>query len=340
MSYEGSYKIFDRSEVKTYPLQERPNKVSVDDFINLDKCKRKNYEIESKKELVKTAEKIVSAREANKPVFWMMGAHPVKNGLSPIIINWLKRGIITTLSGTTATTIHDFELALIGETSEDVPEALPEGKFGLAYETGKYLNDALRWGAENNLGYGESIARMISGEEIAYEGMKDGSYSVDCSYPGKSILLTAYRQGVPVTIHSSIGTDIIDEHPNFRGGAKGKTSGFDFEIFVRQVSKMAEGGMFLNVGTAITGPEVLLKALAMVTGAGEELKNVHTADFDIRSVPSTFPAQDKESYYFRDFKSVVTRIPRSFGGQGVYVQGNHLQTLPALYKEVEEKLHE
>lgn len=339
MSYEGSYKTFDRAEVHTYSLEERPNKVRLDDFVDLDKCKKKIYEIENKEKLEETAKKIVAAREANKPVFWMMGAHPVKNGLSPIIIDWLKRGVITTLSGTTATSIHDFELALMGETSEDVPEALPEGKFGLAYETGKYLNDALRWGAENNLGYGESIARMISGEEITYKNMEEESYSVNCSYPSKSIILAAYQQGVPVTIHSSIGTDIIDEHPNFRGGAKGKTSGFDFDIFVRQVSEMVEGGMFLNIGTAITGPEVFLKALAMVTGAGQELKKVHTADFDIRSVPSTFPAPDKESYYFRDFKSVVTRIPSNFGGQGVYVQGNHLQTLPALYKEVEEKLH-
>ena len=332
-SYNGKYELFDRRKLSTYPLTSRANKASVQDFLNPESCKKNKYKVQNTKGLQTVANRIVDSYNNNRPVFWMMGAHPIRNGLSPIITEWLKKHLITVLSLNTAASIHDFEFALIGETSEDVPKGLSSGDFGFAYETGKYINDALRWGAENNLGYGESMASLIAGKEIKHKGLDKG-YSVHCPYAEKSIIYNAYKANIPVTVHATIGTDIIDQHINFSAEAKGKTSGFDFDIFVHEVTKLNAGGIFLNVGTAVTGPEVLLKAVSMVANAKYKINHLNTADFDLRSVPATFPDNSKENYYYRDFKSIVTRIPPSFGGEGIYIQGNHIQTIPALYKAV------
>lgn len=336
-SYNGQYQVFDRQQLRTYPLTSRPNKNSIENFVDLEACKQKKYKVNNQEGLQAVADKIVHSYNENRPVFWMTGAHEIRNGLSPIIINWLKKHIITVLSMNTAASIHDFEFALIGETSESIPKGLSHGDFGFAYETGKYMNDAIRWGSENNMGYGESMGFLIAGGKIMHDGLDEG-YSVNFPNAEKSIIYTAYKEKIPVTVHSTIGTDIIDQHPNFSAQAKGKTSGFDFDIFTQEVTKFNAGGIFLNVGTAITGPEVLLKAVSMVANAKYEIHNLDTADFDIRSVPDKFPNNSKESYYYRDFKSVVTRIPASFKGEGIYIQGNHKQTIPALYKMVEERL--
>lgn len=337
-TYKGKYQVFDRQRLWTYPLTSRTNKASVKDFIDLQACRKNEYKFEKNEKLQAVANKIVDAYNNNRPVFWMMGAHAIRNGLSSIIIDWLKKHVITVLSMNTAAGIHDFEFALIGETSESVPKGLSSGNFGFAYETGKYINNALRWGAENNLGYGESMGSLIAGKKINHEGLDEG-YSINFPNAGKSIIYRAYKENIPVTVHATIGTDIIDQHPNFSAQAKGKTSGFDFDIFNHEVTKFNEGGIFLNVGTAVTGPEVLLKAVSMVANAKYDI-HLDTADFDIRSVPDKFPDNSKEHYYYRDFKSVVTRIPASFEGEGIYIQGNHLQTIPALYKMVEDKLSE
>jgi len=336
-SYNGKYEVFDRQRLQTYPIAQRRNKASVNAFIDLKACRGKNYTVKNREGLQSVAGKIVHAFNNNQPVFWMMGAHPIRNGLSPIIIEWLKKGIITVLSMNTAASIHDFEFALIGETSEDVPNGLSSGDFGFAHETGKYINDALRWGAENDLGYGESLGALIAGEKLHHRDLEEG-YSVRFPHADKSIVYTAYKENIPVTVHATVGTDIIDQHFNFSASAKGKTSGFDFDIFTHEVTKLNSGGMYINAGTAITGPEVLLKAVSMVSNAGYKIRHLNTADFDMRSVPDRFPDNTKEQYYYRDFKSVVTRIPQAYEGEGIYIQGNHLQTIPALYKLVEEQL--
>jgi len=154
-------------------------------------------------------------------------------------------------------------------------------------------------------------------------------------HPDKSVLAVAYQHDIPVTIHASIGTDVMDEHPGFDGEAKGGTSGRDFLIFVNEVAKFDKGGVALNVGSAVTGPEVLLKAVSMAANVGHPPKGIISADFDLRPFgPENMSNEGSYHYYFRDQKSVVTRIPASFGGKGFYIQGDQKVTLPVLYQYI------
>jgi len=237
--------------------------------------------------------------------------------------------VLTHVAGNGATAIHDFELALIGETSENVPDALPQGTFGMAYETGHHINAALAEGFRRGLGFGESLGRLILGEALPER--------VAFRHPEASLLAAGMRLGVPVTIHAGIGTDIIDQHPNFDGAAKGGASGIDFSIYAATIAKMHSGGVVLNVGSAVTGPEVLLKAVSMASNAGKRPKKIITANFDLRPVVADdVNDENKPTYYFRDNKSIVTRIPAAFGGTGYYIQGNFAATLPALFQKLTE----
>jgi len=330
MDYRGKFEIFDFSKVSTYPISERPNKVKQEDLFRIVPPERAEIKYRTR-DLETVVESIIEARSHGRPVIWQMGAHPIKLGFSPIVNDLIKRGVLTLVAGNCATTIHDFELALIGETSENVPNALPEGKFGMAYETGKYMNDALIHGNSLKVGFGESLARMIRGEAFPYK--------VDFPYKELSVVYTAYENNVPMTVHVSMGTDIIDEHPNFDGEAKGGTSARDFGIYVNEVTKLTEGGVILNVGSAITGPEVFLKSVSMAANVGKVPKGIITADFDLRPiVPEDIRDDTKYTYYFRDIKSVVTRIPEAFGGKGYYIQGNFMETIPSLYYMILERL--
>lgn len=324
MDYKGKFDFFDFSKINTYPIAERPNKFKAKDMIRLQEVLAADLMFDSP-ELRAVARAVREARGGAKPVIWMMGAHPVKLGLSPIVIDLVERGLITLVACNCAATIHDFELALIGETSENVPNALPAGKFGMAYETGRYMNDALIHGDSLALGFGESLARMILGEEFPYR--------VEFPHKELSFVARGYQQGVPVTVHATMGTDIIDQHANFDGRAKGGCSGRDFGLYCAEVEKMTAGGVVLNVGSAVTGPEVLLKTVSMVSNVGSPCRGIITGDFDIR--PADFDEardESKATYYFRDIKSVVTRIPEAFGGKGYYIRGLFEQTIPALYQ--------
>jgi len=326
MNYAGKYPFFDFSAVDTYPLSERPNKVTRDDLVAPEAALASHIPYENE-DLNTVAEQIRAARSNGLPVIWMMGAHPVKLGLGPLIGDLIQRGLISLLATNCAGAIHDFELALIGETSESVPNALPEGKFGMAYETGKYINDALAYGDELMLGMGESLGRMISGEPFPY--------AVDFPHRALSFLYIGHSEAVPVTIHATLGTDITDQHPNFDGRAKGGCSGRDFGIYAAEVCRLTGGGVVLNVGSAVIGPEVLLKAVSMAANIGKVPQGIVTADFDLRPVNFEHMADESQhSYYFRDAKSVVTRVPQAFGGKGYYIQGNFAQTIPALYQRL------
>jgi hypothetical protein len=217
-----------------------------------------------------------------------------------------------------------------------VPNALPEGQFGMAYEF-CYINEALKLGHELKLGYGEALGRMICEpaffSEVLSRVGRPGSPE-KFAHPDKSLLASTYRKGIPFTVHASIGTDVTDQHPGFSAEAKGGCSGRDFLIFAHEVTKFAQGGgVVLNVGSAVTGPEVLLKAVSMASNAGHVPYGMFTADFDLRPYnPRQMSDEAATGYYYRDQKSVVTRIPQSFGGKGMYIQGNQKVTIPYLYR--------
>ena len=338
MEYRGKYSVFDLAEIETAPLKNRQNKVSVDDLILPEQALKAPFEIdqESAGLIEEVAARILSARKKGQPVLFFTGAHLIKNGLSLLVMDLIERGIVTLVGTQGAGAIHDFELALIGQTSEYVPNALPEGKFGMAYEF-CYINEALKLGHELKLGYGEAPGRMICEpaffSEVLSRVGRPGSPQ-KFAHPDKSLLACAYRKGIPFTVHVAIGTDVTDQHPGFSAEAKGGCSGRDFLIFVNEVAKFAQGGgVVLNVGSAVTGPEVLLKAVSMASNAGRIPYQMFTADFDLRPYhPQHMSDEGAAGYYYRDQKSVVTRIPESFGGRGVYVQGNQKWTIPYLFR--------
>lgn len=322
MEYAGRYPMFDFSRITTCPLAERNNTLTLDRLKHPESAAGAADRFPHD-DLRRVVEHMLSARERDLPVIFFTGAHQLKLGFSPLVIDLMKRGVITLLACNGAVTIHDFELALIGETSENVPSALPEGSFGMAHETGVNMNAALIAGNEERIGYGEAFGRLIAtGEPLG----------LDCPHRDISLLGSAWELGIPATVHATIGTDIIDQHPNFDGAAKGGCSGRDFGIFAQHVTGLAGGGVVLNVGSAVTGPEVLLKTVSMAANIGCPPRGLITANFDLRAASwdaNIHPSQ--AGFYYRDMKSVVTRIPEAFGGHGYMVQGNFLDTMPALY---------
>lgn len=342
MQYEGKYKIFDLAGVSTYPVSTRTNKVTFKDLVlpaGLD-----NLAIElpsiTQSDIETIAQEIISARKADKPVIFFVGAHLIKNGLGPLLAELVTRRVVTLVAGNGATAIHDFELALIGQTSEDVPAALGKGEFGMAFEFA-YINYALSLGNEQNLGFGESLARMVCDEQFRQQVFSlAGKESVEgFGHPEISVLAACYRNDVPFTVHVGIGTDVTDQHPSFDGQAKGGCSGRDFLIYTREIARLTTGGVLLNIGSAVTGPEVLLKALSMAANAGTVPKGITTADFDLRDHdPNQMTDESSPGYYCRDQKSIVTRIPQAFAGKGLYVQGDQKQTFPLLYREIIKRL--
>jgi len=271
-------------------------------------------------DLEAVAERIIKARRAGKPVIWMMGAHVIKCGLSPLLIDLMERGYITHIAGNGAISIHDFELSLIGETSEDVAHGLEDGSFGMAEETGKWMNLAIQEGARNGLGYGKAIGKFIAENKDLFPHREVG------------VLYHAYRLGIPATIHITIGADIIHQHPRADFAALGAASGIDFQSFTASISAL-EGGVFLNFGSAVTGPEIFLKALTIVRNLGCPVFHITTANFDLRPLPDyRSPVKDDEpDYYYRPRKNIVNR-PTARGGMGFHIVGDHRATIPALYK--------
>jgi len=335
MEYNGKYSIINLHNIKTYPVSTRKNKVSIEDLVHVNKIKNENIILNNNVDslIEEVARIFFDFVQKGKPIFVISGAHLIKNGLGPIIIDLMKRGLITLYATNMAGAIHDFELAMIGKTSEDVPNALPEGNFGMAFELG-FINQAILLGNKQKLGLGESIGKMINDQSFCKEALFGFSENIpDFKYKDFSVLSTGYRLNIPVTIHATIGNDVIDQHSNFDGEAKGGTSGRDFLIFSESMKKLVDGGLILNIGSAIIGPELLLKALSITSNLGYKANGIVTADFDIRPADLTkMKSEDTFYYYFRDQKSIVTRIPQSFGGKGYYICGNHLFTLKKFYQ--------
>jgi len=343
MEYGGKYNVFDLSQIDTYPLCTRSNKVTLDDLVRPEDLEGVTVELPDRtcRHIETVARAIVSCRKSDKPVVIFSGAHLIKNGLGPLLADLARRGLVTLVAGNCATAIHDFELALTGQTSENVPDALDKGQFGMAYEFA-YINCALSEGNECKFGFGESLGRMILDEDFREQVLaavaKDNSPK-DFAHPEISVLVACYENNIPFTVHAGIGTDVIDQHPSFDGQAKGGCSGRDFLIYANEITKLTDGGVLLNIGSAVTGPEVLLKAVSMAANTGKVPSGIITADFDVRlHNPDAMSDESSQGYYYRDQKSVVTRIPGAFTGKGLYIQGNQKQTFPLLYKKIIEGL--
>jgi hypothetical protein len=233
----------------------------------------------------------------------------------------MEEGLFTHIGFNGAGAIHDFEFALIGETTESVPRYIQTGEFGLWKETGK-LNDIVSDGSARGLGFGECIGKYILEENLPHSRY--------------SILAAGYRLGIPVTVHIGLGYDIIHEHPNCDGAALGKASMDDFLILAENVSNL-ESGVFINYGTAVMGPEVYLKALSMARNLalqeGREIKNFTTAVFDLADlgdISDTEPEKSEAKYYFRPLKTILIRTVRD-GGESFYFRGDHKHTFPQLF---------
>ena len=336
MDYQGRYSIFDSGKIRSYPVSHRRNKVELQHLTDPAQLRASDFDLpaECAQQISQIADAIVSARRDDKPVVVFTGAHLIKNGLGPILIDLVDRNLISLVAGNGATAIHDFELALIGATSEDVPNALGQGQFGMAYEFA-YINQAIALGDRMKLGLGESLGRMICDTDFRRDvlsRLNSSDAPQNFSFPHASLLAKCYRKKVPFTVHVGIGTDVIDQHSSFDSAAKGGCSGRDFLIFADQITRFIDGGVYLNIGSAVTGPEVLLKAISMAANVGCTPRGLVTADFDLRPFdPAVMSDESSAGYYHRDQKSIVTRIPQAFAGQGFYIQANQLQTLPALY---------
>lgn len=267
------------------------------------------------------ADRLRAAKEQGSASLMLMGAHLIRAGMSPLIIRMMEEGLFTHIGFNGAGAIHDFEFALIGQTTESVPRYIQTGEFGLWKETGK-LNDIVLDGSGEGLGFGECIGKYILENSLEYSQY--------------SILAAGYRLGIPITVHIGLGYDIIHEHPNCDGAALGKTSLDDFLILAQTVSNL-ESGVFLNYGTAVMGPEVYLKALSMARNLafqeGREIKHFTTAVFDLADlgdVSDTEPEKSEAKYYFRPLKTILIRTVRD-GGESYYFRGDHKNTFPQLF---------
>lgn len=308
----------DFSKLNTYSVHDRHSKVTVKDFAQPARPGM------SVRQLLKSLpgqfagldfpdfiQRTVTAIQQDKPILLGMGAHVIKVGLNPILIDLMERGVISAIALNGAGIIHDSEIAMVGRTSEEVADVLGQGAFGAARETGEVLNRAINQGAEQGIGLGEAV-----GNELLKQ---------DFPYNDQSLLAQARRMNIPVTVHVAVGTDIIHIHPDVNGAAIGQTSHQDFRLFCRLVSRL-EGGVYLNVGSAVLLPEVFLKALTVVRNLGHEVKQFTTANFDFIR-------------HYRPATNVVHR-PTLEGGKGFNFTGHHELMIPLLAAALLDMLQE
>jgi hypothetical protein len=302
--------------VRTYPLASRKSKVSVRDFANppaangsLVKLLDSLPDILAAGDLRHLLAAIHLARGERKSVLWGIGGHVIKVGLGPVLIDLMRRGFVSGIAMNGAALIHDFEIALAGNTSEDVEAAIGDGRFGMAAETGEYINEISKLATRIRIGYGEAAGQFLR------------SGVIDAPYTESSVLAAAYRHRVPVTIHLAIGTDIPHMHPAADGASLGIASHYDFRLFSALVKEMHPGGVYLNWGSAVILPEVFLKAVSVVRNLGVALRPITTANFDFVQ-------------HYRPLRNVVMRptaaLPGSRGPEshGYAITGHHEIMLP------------
>jgi hypothetical protein len=314
------FEQFDRSQLHLRPLAERIHDIDRSSLVFPD-SPRQPFAHEA---LPVLAERIVEARRSGRAAIFFCGAHVLRKGNGPLLIDLMRQGLLGHLALNGAGAIHDFELAMIGATCESVGRYVASGQFGLWNETGR-INEAAREAQRDGIGLGEAIGLLIEREKFPYRET--------------SVLAAGARLGVPVTIHAGIGLDIIHEHPNCDGAATGAASYTDFLVFTQTVTRL-EGGVFLNIGTAVHGPEVYLKALAMARNVAhqrnQQIRHFATAVFDLPELGANLQGEAPKTdprYYFRPYKTVLVRTVAD-GGTSYYVQGDHALTVPALYDQI------
>jgi hypothetical protein len=315
------YPQFDRRKLRLRPLMERRNDLKLTDCIPVA-APAPPFQHPEFPQLI---EAIVNARNEGRPIIWMIGAHVIKQGLNHFLIELMEQGWITHLATNGAGVIHDFELAYQGGTSEEVAHYIKQGEFGMWSDTGR-INEITFEAAARDEGLGEAVGRSIEEQRLPNRT--------------SSVFAAGWRCGVPVTCHVAIGCDIIHQHPNCAGAAVGAASYTDFLIFAHAVSQL-ERGVFLNIGSAVTGPEVYLKALSMARNVarqqGDQICHFTTAVFDLVPLPGTARdgTADKShpQYYYRPWKTILVRTVAD-GGRSYYFCGDHRATIPNLYQQL------
>ncbi len=309
----------DLARVKTVPISVRPNKVRAEEFSSAPGQDRSFAafvkalpDVLKAQDFRKVVDAVVRAATRKRAVIVMLGGHVVKTGIGPILVDLMKRGVITHLAMNGSAAIHDYEIARFGGTSEDVAAGLKDGSFGMAEETGRGLNEAFIAGQDHGWGMGESVARALEG-------------TPKLAHPEHSILLAAYRHWIPVTVHAALGAEIIHQHPAASGAAIGDTSHRDFRRLAASCEDLHQGGVVLNLGSAVIMPEVFLKALTVARNVnGGKPTDFTTADFDMQR-------------HYRPRENVVRR-PVLAGGEGFEITGHHELMIPLLGWAVAEAL--
>lgn len=308
----------DLSGLKTYSLHDRHSKVTIEHFGTplKENSTLRSFMASLPDQLLghdfpELVRRLARAHRDGRPIIMGMGAHVIKVGLNPLIIDLMERSIITGLAMNGACIVHDAEIAMAGSTSEEVGDVLGDGAFGAAKETAEVLNAAISQGAKENIGLGQAV----------------GEYLLRMEFPhnNKSLLVTAAKLGIPVTVHVAMGTDIIHIHPSASGADIGQTSHHDFRLFCTEVADL-QGGAYLNIGSAVLLPEVFLKALTLVRNLGNKVDNFTTANFD-------FVKQ------YRPLTNVVNR-PTAGGGKGYHITGHHELMIPLLAASLLDELSE
>ncbi len=311
------YDSVDLSKVKTFRMSELERKVQSNAFAksvpagaSFKQFVDSLPDILAAKELRTFADLLAEAVLNKKTIIAMYGGHVIKTGLAPLLIDWMERGILSTISTHGAGVIHDTEIALFGRTSEDVSEGLADGSFGMNRDTADFINGAIAKPDHRGLGYGESLGKAL----------------IEANPPcgDLSIVHSAYRLGVPMTVHVALGTDIIHQHPSADGEAIGAASLKDFRIFARQVGKLDKGAVVINFGSAVIMPEVFLKALSVARNLGYPAHGFYTANFDMMT-------------HYRPMQNVLKR-PTLTGGRFFNFIGHHEIQIPLLHALLNERL--
>lgn len=321
----SKYTTFDRDRLQLLPLAQRASDMDMAALLQVGEAPVP-FDHEH---LPALADAVVDALARRAAVVLLMGAHVIKQGLSRYVVDLIRRGWVSVVAMNGACAIHDYELARTGETTESVARYIREGQFGLWRETGE-LNDIVRRGNADGLGFGEALGSHVAAAD-------------NCPHKDVSIFAAAYECDVPATVHIGVGYDIVHEHASFDGAAAGQASYRDFLVFARVIEGL-EGGVVLCYGTAVMGPEVYLKALAMARNVARqqqrEIRHFTSAVFDLLALSGDLHAEapkDSPEYYYRPYKTVLVRTVRD-GGRSYYIRGDHRATMPALHRLLVERM--